>query len=134
INRFEEYGVSVKEVINCGGIAERNPFLMQIYADIIGRPMKLSGSSQTCALGAAMFGAVAAGKENGGYERVEEAQAAMSTLKETVYYPIRESQEIYQRLFALYQELHDVFGTRERSGNLAHVMKDLLRIRDEVRG
>ena len=49
INRLEEYGVQVKEVVNCGGIAEKNPFVMQIYADVTGRPMKVSRSAQTCA-------------------------------------------------------------------------------------
>ena len=61
INRFEEYGVKVEEVVNCGGIAEKNPFVMQIYADVCNRPMKISRSAQTCALGAAIFGAVAGG-------------------------------------------------------------------------
>ncbi len=61
INRFEEYGVKVEQVINCGGIAEKNPFVMQVYADVCNRPMKISRSGQTCALGAAIFGAVAAG-------------------------------------------------------------------------
>jgi L-ribulokinase len=61
INRLEEYGVRVEEVVNCGGIAEKNPFVMQIYADVCNRPMKISRSAQTCALGAAIFGAVAGG-------------------------------------------------------------------------
>jgi L-ribulokinase len=51
INRFEEYGVKVKQMVNCGGIAEKNPLVMQIYADVTGRPMKVSRSAQTCALG-----------------------------------------------------------------------------------
>ena len=62
IDRIEEYGVPVKEVVNCGGLAAKNPLLMQIYADVSGRPMKISRSDQTPALGAAMFAAVAAGK------------------------------------------------------------------------
>ncbi|MFZ4396603.1 MAG: ribulokinase, partial [Kiritimatiellia bacterium] len=61
IQRFEDFGVPVKEVVNCGGIAEKSPFLMQIYADVCNRPMRISRSSQTCALGAAIFGAVAGG-------------------------------------------------------------------------
>ncbi|MCE9519042.1 MAG: ribulokinase, partial [Verrucomicrobia bacterium] len=61
INRIEEYGVPVKEVINTGGLSIKNETLMQIYADIIGRPMKVSRSEQTCALGAAIFGAAAGG-------------------------------------------------------------------------
>src|SRR5205085_5785976 len=63
INRFEEYGVKIKEVVNCGGIAEKSPLVMQIYADVTGRPMKLSRSAQTCALGSAIAGAVVAGAE-----------------------------------------------------------------------
>ena len=70
INRFEEYGVKVKEVVNCGGIAEKNPLVMQIYADVCNRPMKISRSAQTCALGAAIFGAVA----GGAHRTVEAAQ------------------------------------------------------------
>jgi L-ribulokinase len=70
IRRFEEYGVAVKEVVNCGGIAEKNPFVMQIYADICNRPMKISRSAQTCALGAAIFGAVA----GGAYKTLGQAQ------------------------------------------------------------
>ena len=77
INRFEEYGVKVKEVVNCGGIAEKNPLVMQIYADVCNRPMKISRSAQTCALGAAIFGAVA----GGGYKTVEAAQRKMTGVK-----------------------------------------------------
>jgi L-ribulokinase len=61
INRFEEYGIGIEDVVNCGGIAEKNPFVMQIYADVTGRPMKVSRSGQTCALGSAIAGAVVAG-------------------------------------------------------------------------
>ncbi len=50
INRFEEYGVKVSEIINCGGIAEKSPLVMQIYADVTGREMKVSRSAQSCAL------------------------------------------------------------------------------------
>ncbi len=67
INRFEEYGVKVEQIVNCGGIAEKNPLVMQIYADVTGRPIKISRSAQTCALGAAIAGAVVAGTAAGGY-------------------------------------------------------------------
>ena len=129
INRFEEYGVKVKEVINCGGIAEKNPLLMQIYADIFGRPMKISRSAQTCALGAAIFGAVV----GGAYKKAEDAQQAMCGLKKTVYEPKVENQKVYERLFKLYRELHDIFGTSGSSYNLSHIMKELLAIKSEVR-
>jgi L-ribulokinase len=134
IERFEEYGVSVNEVINCGGIAEKNAFVMQIYADITGRPMKISRSSQTCALGAAIFGAVVAGKDAGGYDSVEQAQAKMCGLKQKVYKPDRRRFIVYEQLFKLYRELHDAFGTTDYEGSLHSVMKDLLTIRDKARG
>jgi len=130
INRFEEYGVRVERVVNCGGIAEKNPVAMQIYADVIGRPMQISRSSQTCALGAAIAGAVAAGL----YPDVPSAQRAMTGLKDTFYSPDPSAHAIYQRLYALYRDLHDAFGTRTGNGNLGHVMKTLLEIRDGARG
>jgi len=134
MERFEKYGVPVKEVINCGGIAEKSPLVMQIYADITGRPMKISRSSQTCALGAAIFGAVVAGAKAGGYDSVEKAQAKMTGLKPKVYKPDRKRHQTYNKLFALYQQLHDAFGTKTYKNSLHNVMKDLLTIRDEVRG
>lgn len=128
INRLEEYGVKVEKVVNCGGIAEKNPVVMQIYADIIGRPMLVSRSSQTCALGAAIAGAVAAER----YGSYGEAQEAMTGLKDVVYTPDPEAHATYQRLYSLYKQVHDAFGTTN-GGNLFNVMKDLLDIRDAVR-
>jgi L-ribulokinase len=133
MERFEEYGVKVDAVVNCGGIAEKNPLLMQIYADVMGRPMKISRSAQTCALGSAMFGAVVAGAEAGGYKRAEEAQAAMAGLKERVYEPDPQARQVYDRIYRLYRQVHDCFGTRQWQGNNFNVMKEMLAIRDEVR-
>jgi L-ribulokinase len=133
INRFEEYDVEVSEVINCGGIAEKNPLLMQIYADVTGREMKISRSAQSCALGACIAGAVVAGKETGGYDNFADAQAAMCGIKDVIYKPIPENYKIYKQLYALYKRLHDAFGLRGWSGKLANVMKDLLNIKDSVK-
>jgi L-ribulokinase len=133
INRFEEYGVKVSEVINCGGIAEKNPLLMQIYADVTGREMKISRSAQSCALGACIAGAVVAGKEFGGYDNFADAQAAMCGIKDAIYKPIPENNTAYQKLYALYMQLHDAFGLQDWSGKLANVMKDLLNIKDSVK-
>ena len=74
LERIEEYGVPVSRVVCAGGIAEKNPMLMQVYADITGREMLVSGSSQTCALGSAVSAAVLAGASNGGYDDFETAQ------------------------------------------------------------
>lgn len=133
INRFEEYGVKVREIINCGGIAEKNPLIMQVYADVTGREMKIARSAQTCALGSAIAGAVAAGKKRGGYETFIAAQAAMCGIKKESFRPEEKNHRIYQDLYRLYAQLHDAFGTRTWSGKLYNVMKDLLAIRDRQR-
>ena len=132
INRIEEYGVPVREVVNCGGLAAKNPFLMQIYADVTGRPMKISRIDQTCALGAAIFGAAAAGKDKSGFESVEKAQEAMTGVKKT-YVPDMGNHKIYQRLYRLYQQLHDAFGTEKWEGKMDNVMKELITLREEQR-
>jgi L-ribulokinase len=133
VERFEEYGLRVEQVVCCGGIAERNPLVMQIYADVLGRPMKLSRSQQTCALGAAIAGAVAAGREAGGYESVVAAQAAMTGVKRASYRPNRAAGAVYRELYGLYRTLHDAFGTRGWSGGLHDVMKRLIQIREAAR-
>ena len=134
INRFKEYGVKVEEVIVCGGIAEKNTLLLEIYADVLQMPIKVSRSSQTCALGAAVFGAVAAGEKRGGYKNAEDAIKCMSGVKQDVYYPDENRCRVYQKLFGLYQQLHDIFGTRQYSSNLYHVMKELLKLKVTVHG
>ena len=129
IKRIEEYGVSVREVVNTGGLSIKNETLMQIYADILGRPMKVSRSEQTCALGAAIFGAVAAGAG-----RLPELQNHMTATREKVYHPIPENVAVYAELYELYRTLHDAFGTRTWCGHLHPVMKKLLEIRERQRG
>jgi len=130
INRFDQYGVEVSQVTNCGGIAEKNPLLMQIYADVTGREMVISRSAQSCALGAAIAGAVVAGAESGGHDSFAQAQAAMCGIKDVTYKPITENHKVYQKLYLLYGQLHDAFGVQDWSGKLANVMKDLLRIKE----
>jgi len=129
INRFEEYGVKVEQVLNCGGIAEKSPLVMQIYADVTGRPMKVSRSAQTCALGAAVAGAVVAGA----HADYAAAQKAMTALKPKVFRPVPKAHAVYRELYPLYRSLHDAFGTKEYQGNLYHVMKGLLEIRARAR-
>jgi L-ribulokinase len=133
INRFEEFGVKVEQIVNCGGIAEKNPLVMQIYADVTGRPIKISRAAQTCALGAAIAGAVVAGSAAGGYANYAEAQKAMTGLKSRVFQPKAAAHEVYKELYSLYRRLHDAFGTRKAEGNLYDVMKQLIEIRNRVR-
>lgn len=130
IKRFEEYGVTVREVVNCGGIAEKNPFVMQIYADVCNRPMKVSRSAQTCALGAAIFGAVV----GGAYPNTEEAQRRMTGVKAKVFRPSKAAAAVYAELYQLYRTLHDSFGTPNGLGGLYPIMKQLIAIRDRARG
>jgi L-ribulokinase len=139
IDRIEENGVPIKDVINCGGLAVKSPLIMQIYADVTGRPMKISKSEQTPALGAAMFGAVSAGKEISGFDNVEQAQEVMTGISKT-YEPNEQNHLVYRKLYKIYKQLHDGFGTkswnlpeRQAGGNMYNVMKDLLDIRDKVR-
>ncbi|MGL4372430.1 MAG: FGGY-family carbohydrate kinase, partial [Turicibacter sp.] len=124
IETFEENGVLIDEFYAAGGIAEKNTMMMQIYADVIKKPVKISGSLQGPALGSAIFGSVAAGKERGGYESVFEASQVMGKLKDVVYEPIIENSEAYDCLYAEYTNLHDYFG---RGSN--DVMKRLKEIK-----
>jgi L-ribulokinase len=129
INRFEEYGVKISSVVNCGGIAEKSQLVMQIYADVTGRPMKISRSAQTCALGSAIAAAVVAGA----HQDYGTAIKRMTGLKPTVYKPNAKAHATYAELYAVYQQLHDAFGTPDWSGSLYGVMKKLIEIRSRVR-
>ena len=134
IERIREYGVPVEKVVCCGGVAEKNALLMQIYADVTGCTMYVAGSEQTCALGSAISAAVLAGPEKGGHADFAAAQQAMTSLKPIQYDPVPESQKVYQQLFLLYRQLHDAFGGVNRQADLSAVMKDLIRIREEQVG
>jgi L-ribulokinase len=105
--------------------------MMQIYADITGRQMKISRSEQTPALGAAIFASVAAGKGSGGYDALDDARKAMTGTGK-VYVPREQNHETYKKLYTLYRQLHDGFGMKQWNGGMANVMKDLLAIRDDV--
>ncbi len=129
IRNFGEHGVPVDELYACGGLPERNPLLMQIYADVTGMQIKLSASSQTPAFGSAMFGALAAGSAAGGYDDIVEAARCMAHLKKEAYHPNPDAHAVYQRLYAEYVRLHDYFGRGENN-----VMKRLLEIRDRAIG
>jgi L-ribulokinase len=127
IEAFETNGVSVNEIVACGGLPEKNHLLMQIYADVTGREIKVTASKQTPALGSAMFGAVAAGKAAGGYDTIYEAADSMTRLKEKTFVPNQQNRKIYARLFEEYVRLHDTFGRGENN-----VMKRLKSLREEI--
>lgn len=129
VERIAEYGVPIKQIVCAGGIAEKNALLMQIYADVTGREMRVAASSQTCALGAAVGAAVVAGV----YPDYKSATDAMTSLKDIVYKPDAEAHATYTRLYKLYVQLQDAFGGVSTSASLGNVMKDLLRIKNEAR-
>lgn len=131
IERMTDYGVPVERIVCCGGIAEKNPFFMQIYADIIGCDFQVAGSSQACALGAAVAAAVLAGKAKGGHDTFREAQKCMTSLKNIVYKPKAENRKIYDKLYAVYRQLYDAFGGVNKSADLSQVMKELIRLKQE---
>jgi L-ribulokinase len=109
-------------------LPEKNKLLMQIYADITGRELKVTASTQTPALGAAMFGAVVAGKAAGGHESILEAAQRMARLKKETYKPAASAQKTYDRLYAEYLSLHNYFG-----GGGNDVMKRLKQIKGGAR-
>lgn len=120
---FTGQGVPVGSVV-CGGTLTRNPMLMQIYADVTNREMAVAGSDQVTALGAAMLGAVAAGKASGGYDSLTEAVAHMAPPPGRVYRPIAANLAPYNTLYAEYRRLYDYFGRGQNP-----VMKTLRRLR-----
>jgi L-ribulokinase len=133
IERMREYGVPIERVVCCGGIAEKNDLFMQIYADVIGQPMLIAGSPQTPALGAAVSAAVTAGSTSGGYDAWDEAQRKMTSLKTKRFEPRAEARQVYDRLYAIYRELHDAFGgVPGARPDLGSLMKRLLAIKESV--
>ena len=127
VEAFDSNGVAVNEIVACGGLPERNKLLMQIYADVTGREIRVAGTAQAGAVGSAMFAAVAAGKEAGGYDSIFEAAKHMARLQDVVYRPTPAHKEIYDQLFAEYQKLHDYFGRGEND-----VMKRLKALKQQV--
>ena len=127
IENFEDNGIKVDEIFATGGITQKNPMLMQIYADITGRPIWIAGSKYGSALGSAVMGALAAGSENGGYDSVFDATKVMANLTDICYKPEPEAQKVYDRIFEDWKILHDYFGRGENN-----VMKRLKKLRIEA--
>jgi len=99
VDRFNEQGVPVEGLIGIGGVAKKSPFIMQMMADVMNMPIRIHKSEQTCALGAAMFAATAAGI----YPKVEDAMVAMGQGFDAEYFPNAERVEIYKKRYAKYQ-------------------------------
>ncbi len=118
IENYVESGIEINSIIASGGIALKDEMLMQIFADVLGREIKVSSAKQACALGSAMYASVAAGI----YGSLEAAVGVMSKPVARVYKPISENTLAYEALYEEYKQLHDYFGA---GGN--DVMKRLLK-------
>ena len=123
IEAFLDGGIQVKELYACGGLSLKNKMLMQIYSDVTDMEIRIGESLQTPAIGAAMFGAVAAGSANGGYDNIYEAAKFMGKLKDEIYKPIKENVKVYNLLYQEYKKLHDYFGCGEN--NIMKKLKEL---------
>lgn len=128
VDNFVEHGVPVEGLYAAGGIAQKNEMLMQIYADVTNREIRIAASSQAPAVGSAMHGAVAAGAARGGYDNIFDAARDMGRTLEKVYVPNPEAVAAYDKLYQEYKTLHDYFG---RGAN--DVMKRLKDIREQIK-
>ena len=113
MEEFMKSGAQVDEVIVSGGIPEKNPLVLRIFTDVLNRPVRVSASDQTAALGSAMYAAAAAGEAAGGYASVAQAAKALARLKEDTYQPDPAHARTYDRLFGLYRELVECFDPRK---------------------
>ncbi len=127
--QMESHGIPIEEIVVCGGIPRKDTHLMQIYADICKKPLKLATSLYTCALGGAIAAAVCAGI----YPSIEEAINLMTSTSKLIYYPREHESKIYDRLYALYKDLHNAFGRQNQNLDMYHIMKGLLEIKKEAR-
>ncbi len=118
IGTFREHGVHVDKLLVTGGISQKNPMMMQIYADVLQMPVQVLPSSHGSALGSAIAAAVAAGC----YDTVEHAIEHMSVKPNRVYRPIAENIEVYNQLYLLYEKLYRLYATDG-------TMKELLAIK-----
>lgn len=106
VENFESHGVKIGDVCAAGGIAMKNPLLMQIYADVLGRTLTVGGSAQAGARGSAIYAAVALGAQPDLVTAAE--KYALPTTAE--YRPVPEDAAVYDKLYAEYKRLHDYFG------------------------
>ncbi|MEI3605211.1 ribulokinase [Pseudogracilibacillus sp. SE30717A] len=123
IENYQKNNVIVKEVFACGGIPQKNNLLNQIYADVLNCEIKIADSSEITALGAAMYAATAAGKEKGGFNSINSAAQKMAKVKKETFRPIPENVEVYNKLYQVYQDVHDYYG--KYKPELMHELKYL---------
>jgi len=130
IEDMERQGVVINEVVNCGGITHKNDLFMQIYADVINKPMKVAAIDETVALGAGLMGAYAALKEQGKEVSYNDLQDKSCSVMEKIYIPNKEAVTVYEQIYKNYKLLHDSFGIKGTKIELFSVMKDLIKIKN----
>jgi L-ribulokinase len=101
VDRFIEEEVPIKGLIGLGGVAKKSPYIMQVMSDIMNMPIRIHKSEQTCALGAAMFAATAAGI----YEKVDDAMVSMGQGFDITYTPNKNNIEYYAKRMLAYKKL-----------------------------
>lgn len=111
LENYEEHGIAVNSITAAGGIAAKDPMLMQIYADVTKRPIAVAGSTQAAARGSAIYAAAAGGL----FRSIPDACERLALPPQSVYTPDPAASEVYDELYDMYQTLHDYFGRREDS-------------------
>jgi L-ribulokinase len=112
LDNFCDGGLQLSEIVACGGVADKSPLLLQLIADVSGLPVKVPSSSQVPARGSALFGAVAAGAEVGGFATIMAAATALQPRVRQVYAPSPQATETYGAVYGIWKELHDSLGRR----------------------
>ncbi len=128
VENYRAHGVPVTAFTASGGIAQKNPAVMRIYADVLGMDVAVGASKEGPAKGSAIYAAAAAGRERGGYRGIFEAAEAMGAVSDRVYHPDPANRPVYDALCGDYLALTDYFG-RGRND----VMKRLLAMRTAAR-
>jgi L-ribulokinase len=116
VDRFNEQGVTIKGLIGLGGVAKKSPYIMQVMADVMNMPIRIHKSEQTCAMGASMFAATAAGL----YDKVEDAMQAMGQGFDAEYHPNPENVPYYQMRYEQYSKLGNFIETQTKQQSKAN--------------
>lgn len=126
LESFSAGGLQLREIVACGGVAEKSPLLMQLFADVSGLPVRVPASSQVPARGSALFGAVAAGADAGGFANIAEAAAALRPRAGRTYTPLAQATSVYDDVYRIWKDMHDTFGNRHV--DWLHGLKQLKRV------
>lgn len=110
IEQMERAGVRCRLLYATGGVAKKNPLIMQIMADVLNREIMVPTIANGSCMGSAMFGAVAAGRRGGGYDTIEEAVNAMGPPVGKTYIPSQSASVVYDALFEMYREMYLYLG------------------------